>query len=174
MSSTSVPWVWGVGKLPARQRLTIFSHQTALTDLPAFDVRPLVAFDIQRDSSKSREQDDGLDTSLLKINNLVAECQSELLALELTRDIGTREGPVEDGDGASEHTLHGLAGEALGVLRPLNGDGARAADIGNDDGRTNVTRAVALYLTVWGESETVGLFTEVLNHVVALGFTVDE
>ena len=117
---------------------------------------------------------DSLDATLLEINDLVTESESELLALNLTRDIGTREGPVEDGDGSSKHTLHGLLGNALGVLRPLNGDGAGTADIGGDDGGTDVTRTVALYPTVLGESETVELFTEVLNHVVTLGFTVDE
>ena len=116
----------------------------------------------------------GLDATLLEIDDLITESESELLALNLTRDIGTREGPVEDGDGSSKHTLHGLLGNALGVLRPLNGDGAGTADIGGDDGGTNVTRTVALYPTVLGESETVELFTEVLNHVVTLGFTVDE
>ena len=100
MSSTSVPWVWGVGKLPARQRLTIFSHQTALTDLPAFDVRPLVAFDIQRDSSKSREQDDGLDTSLLA-----------LVVFGLSR-------PVKESDNILRH-LGCCSGSAVWVLDEL-------------------------------------------------------
>ena len=115
---------------------------------------------------------DSLDATLLEIDDLVTESESELLALNLTRDIGTREGPVEDGDGSSKHTLHGLLGNALGVLRPLNGDGAGTADIGGDDGGTDVTRTVALYPTVLSESETVELFTEVLDHVVTLGFTV--
>lgn len=100
MSSTSVPWVWGVGKLPARQRLTILSHQTALTDLPAFDVRPLVAFDIQRDSSKSREQDDGLDTSLLA-----------LVVFGLSR-------PVKESDNILGH-LGCCSGSAVWVLDEL-------------------------------------------------------
>ena len=117
---------------------------------------------------------DSLDTSLLKIDDLVAKRESELLALELARDIGTRERPVEDGDGPSEHTLHGLAGEALSVAGPLDGHGARTADIGDNNGRANVTRTVALNPCVLGEDEAFELFTEVLYHVVTLGFPVDK
>ena len=91
--------------------------------------------------TKSRLVDlDSLDTSLLKVDDLVAKRESELLALELARDIGTRERPVEDGDGPSEHTLHGLTGEALRVAAPANGHGLGAADVRNDDGRANVAK----------------------------------
>ena len=82
---------------------------------------------------------DSLDTSLLKIDDLVTKRESELLALELARDIGTGEGPVQDGDGASEHALHGLARKALREAAPANGDGLGAADVRHDDRGTDVT-----------------------------------
>jgi hypothetical protein len=42
---------------------------------------------------------DGEDAGLLEVDNLVAKGEGELLALDLLRDVGTGEGPVEDGDG---------------------------------------------------------------------------
>lgn len=117
---------------------------------------------------------DGTDTSVLKVDDLVAERKRELHALDLAGDIGTGERPVEDGDGASQHTLHGLGGKALSVLGPLDGDGARAGDVGDDDGRADVAGTVGLDPAVLGEDEAMEALTEVLNHVVTLGLTVDE
>ena len=89
--------------------------------------------------TKSRLVDlNGLDASLLKVHNLIAESKRKLLALELTGDVGTRERPVEDRDRASEHTLHGLAADALRVAAPTNGHGLGAADVGNQDGGTDI------------------------------------
>jgi hypothetical protein len=51
------------------------------------------------------------DAVLLKVNNLVAEGQSELLALDGLVDVVTGERPPEAGDGTSKHTLHGLLGD---------------------------------------------------------------
>lgn len=82
---------------------------------------------------------DGGDTGLLEINDLVAEGKGKLLGLELARDIRTRERPVQDSDRPSEHTLHGALGNALGVRTPLDSDGPGTADVGDDDGRTDVT-----------------------------------
>lgn len=117
---------------------------------------------------------DGVDTGVLEIDDLVAESEGKLLGLDLARDIGTREGPVEDGDGSGKHTLHGLLGDALGVRAPLDGHGGRARDVGDDDGRADVAGSVALNPTVLGEDKAVEELTEVLDHVVTLGFTVDE
>ena len=88
-----------------------------------------------------------MDAGLLKIDDFVAERKSELLGLELARDVGTRERPVEDRNGTSKHTLHRLLGDALRVARPLDGDGARAADVRNDDGGTNVTSVAKLVVS---------------------------
>ena len=89
--------------------------------------------------TKSRLIDlDGLDASLLEVDNLVTESERKLLALELTGDIRTRERPVEDGHGAREHTLHGAAGEALRVAAPAYGHGVGAADVRDNNGRAHV------------------------------------
>ena len=80
----------------------------------------------------------GLNARLLEVDNLVAEGKSKLLALELTRDIRTGEGPVENGDGAREHTLHGELGEALGVAAPAHSHGRGTADIRDNDRGTDV------------------------------------
>lgn len=115
-----------------------------------------------------------LDASLLEIDDFIAEGKSELLALELTRNIRTREGPVENGDGTSQHTLHGLVGQALSEAAPLNGHGLGTADVRDDNGGTDVTRTVALHPGVLGEDEALKLLSEVLHHVVAFGLTVHE
>lgn len=72
---------------------------------------------------------DGVDTGLLKVTDLVAESKRELLGLQFTRNIGTRERPVQDGDGTSKHALHGFLGDALGVRAPLHGHRSRATDV---------------------------------------------
>ena len=135
---------------------------------------------------------DGLDAGLLEVADFVAEGEGELTGLDLLGDIRTRERPVEDGHRASQHTLHGPLGEALSIAAPPDGHRARTADIGDDDGRADVTksrsmrleqtirekdhipRSVALNPGVLSEDETVKLFTEVLNHVIALRLSVDE
>ncbi len=117
---------------------------------------------------------DSTDTTLLQVNDLITKSERELFALNLTRDICTRERPVEDSDGPSEHALHGLGGDTLGVLAPLNGDGTGAADVGDEDGRANITRTVALDPSILGEDEAVKALAEILHHVVTLGLTVDE
>ncbi|KAI3484742.1 hypothetical protein L1887_52028 [Cichorium endivia] len=117
---------------------------------------------------------DGADTGLLEVDDLVAEGEGDLLGLNLLADVGTGEGPVEDGDGAGEHALHGLLGEALGVRRPADGHGRRAADVRDDDGGADVARAERLDPGVLGEDEAVEQFAEVLHHVVTLGLAVDE
>lgn len=116
----------------------------------------------------------GADAGVLEVDNLITESKSELLALDLTRDIRAREGPVEDGDGTSQHTLHGAGGQALSIPAPLDGDGAGTADVGDQDGRADVAGAVALDPTVLGEDEAVKALAEVLHHVVALRLAVDE
>ncbi|KAH9943489.1 golgi-body localization protein domain-containing protein [Epithele typhae] len=80
----------------------------------------------------------GLDASLLQVDDLVAEGEGELLALELTGDIRTREGPVEDSHRTGKHTLHRAAREALSVAAPAHSHRLGAADVGDDNGGTNV------------------------------------
>ena len=97
-----------------------------------------------------------------------------MFGLELARNIGTGEGPVEDGNWAGQHSLHWFLCNALSVAAPFDSNRVRTTNIGNDDGRADISRAVALNPTVLSEDKSVELFTEVLNHVVSLRFTVDE
>ncbi len=83
---------------------------------------------------------DGADAGFLEVNDLITESKSQLLGLEFAGDVSAGEGPVEDGNWASKHTLHGPLGEALSVATPANGHGARAADIGDDDGGSDVSK----------------------------------
>jgi hypothetical protein len=82
---------------------------------------------------------DGTDATCLEIDHLVTESKGKLLGLDLTGHIGARERPVEDGDGTSQHALHGGLGETLGVGAPLDSHWARTRDVGDNDGRTNVS-----------------------------------
>ena len=117
---------------------------------------------------------DHSDASGLKVNNLVAESESELLSLDGLVDIVTGERPTQTSDGTSEHTLHGLGGDGSGVLRLLDGHRSRAGDITDDDRRTHAAGAVRLNPGVGGENVTSEALTEVLHHVVTLGLAVDE
>jgi len=114
----------------------------------------------------------GEDTGLLEVDNLVTKSESELLALNLLGDIGTGEGPVEDGDGTGKHTLHGALGEGLSVGRPSDSDRSGSGDVGNDDRRTNVSGSVRLDPGVLGEDESREVLSEVLRHVVSLSLSL--
>ena len=81
---------------------------------------------------------------LLKIDNLVAKSESELLALDRLVHVITREGPAETSDGAGKHALHGLLGDRSGILGLLDGHGRRTRDIADNDGRADATRAIRL------------------------------
>ena len=56
----------------------------------------------------------------------------------------------------------------------LDGNRGGTADIGDDDGRANISRTIALSPSVLGEDKSIKTFAEVLNHVVPLGLAVDE
>lgn len=87
---------------------------------------------------------DDEDAVLLKVDDLVTEGQSELLALNRLVDVVTRERPPEAGDGSSKHALHGLLGDRRSVLGLLDGHGSRARDVADNDGRPHAARAVRL------------------------------
>jgi len=97
-----------------------------------------------------------------------------LFGLKLTRNVGTGEGPVEDGDWTGQHSLHWFLRDALSVAAPFDGDRVGTTNIGDDDGRADISRAVTLNPTVLSEDESIEMFTKVLDHVVPLRFTVDE
>ena len=117
---------------------------------------------------------DDLDTGSLEVNNLVAQSESELLGLDGLVNVVTGERPAQTGDRASQHTLHGLVGNRHGVLGLLDGHGVGTRDVTNNDGGTDATRTVRLDPGVGGEDVTSQALTEVLDHVVTLGLTVDQ
>jgi hypothetical protein len=59
---------------------------------------------------------DHIDTSGLKVDNLIAESESQLLGLDGLVDIVTREGPSETGDWTCQHALHWLLGDGNSVF----------------------------------------------------------
>lgn len=117
---------------------------------------------------------DDVNASGLEVNNLITESQSKLLSLDGLVNIITRERPSQAGDGSSQHTLHGLAGDRDGVLGLLDGHGSRAGDVTDNDGRSDASRTVALNPGVGGEGIAIQALTEVLDHVVSLRLTVNE
>lgn len=116
---------------------------------------------------------DDVDAVGLEIDDLITEGQSKLLALDGLVDVDTGERPPQAGDGASKHALHGLLRDGGGILGLLDGHGSGARDVTNDDRGTDATRAIRLDPGVGGEDVAVEALTEVLDHVVALGLTVD-
>ena len=72
---------------------------------------------------------DRADTFLLEINDFVTERKGQLLGLQFARSILARERPIQNSDGTSEHTLHWLLSEPLGVATPSNSHGSRTTDI---------------------------------------------
>ncbi|KAK1242143.1 hypothetical protein MKX07_000129 [Trichoderma sp. CBMAI-0711] len=117
---------------------------------------------------------DDVDAGGLEVDDLVTQSQSELLGLDGLVDVVTGERPSQAGDGSSQHTLHGLAGDGDGVLGLLDGHGGGAGDVADNDGGSDASRAVALDPGVGGEGIAVQALTEVLDHVVTLRLTVDE
>lgn len=149
--------------------------QTESTDSPGQVVLALLAGTERETLTESGLVDlDDLDAGSLEVNNLVTEGKSQLLSLHGLVDIVTGERPAETGDGPSEHTLHGLLGDRDGVLGLLDGHGGRTRDVTDNDGRTHATGSVTLDPGVGGEDVTSQALTEVLDHVVTLGLTVDE
>lgn len=87
---------------------------------------------------------DDEDTVLLKINNLIAESEGELLSLDRLVNVITRERPPEASDGPSEHALHGLLGDRGSVLALLDGHRGRTGNVTHDDRGTHATGTVRL------------------------------
>ncbi|KAF3806612.1 putative 5-methyltetrahydropteroyltriglutamate--homocysteine methyltransferase, partial [Colletotrichum gloeosporioides] len=119
---------------------------------------------------------DDVDAGGLEVDDLVAESQSKLLGLDGLVNVVTGERPAQAGDGTSKHALHDALGVSSSVLGLLDGHGlvVAARDVTDNDGGTDAAGSVGLDPGVGGEDVTVHALTEVLNHVVTLGLTVDE
>ena len=84
------------------------------------------------------------------------------------------EAPRQDGDGACQHALHGLAGQRLGIGGPVHRDGFLAGNISPQDGRAGAAAAVGLDPAVDRHVKAFEVFGKVLDHVVAFGLAVDQ
>lgn len=157
-----------------RRVLDTGSRQTERVDSPGKVTIPVDLAERETLTDSRLIDLNGEDAGLLKVDDLVAESEGELTRLNLPRDIGTWERPVEDGDGSSEHTLDWLLRQRLGVRRPTDGHGCGTRDVRNDDGGTNVTGAIRLNPGVLSELESSEALSEVLNHVVTLGLSMNE
>ena len=116
----------------------------------------------------------GGDTGGLQVGHLVAQGQTDLVGNLAQGQVVAREGPRDDRDGAGEHALDGLVGQRLGVGGPSHGHGRGARDVAPQDRRARAARAVGLHPAVARGCEAVEQLGEVLDHVVTLGFAVDE
>lgn len=114
------------------------------------------------------------NAGLLQINDLVTNGKGELGADDRARDIVTDKGPLQAGDGAGQHTLHGLGGQGLSEDGLVDGHGVDAVDITKDDWGTDAAGAVGSDPAVLGEVVTPEALTKVGDHVVTLGLTVDK
>ncbi|MNY34638.1 hypothetical protein D3C86_1689940 [compost metagenome] len=117
---------------------------------------------------------DHLRPGRLEIVDLVADGERDLPACQASGDIVADKGPVEDRHRSGQHALDRLVGKRLGIFPPADRHRFRTRHITEDDGRTHVTRAVALHPRMLGEGETGKLFTEILHHVIALELTMHE
>lgn len=113
------------------------------------------------------------NTSLLQINDLVTDGKGELGADDRAGDVITDEGPLQAGDGASQHTLHGLGGQRLSIDGLFDSHRVDAVDITKDDWGTDATGAVGSDPAVLGEDIALETLTKVGDHVVTLGLAVD-
>ena len=117
---------------------------------------------------------DGGDAGSLEVGYLVAQGQTDLVGNLAQGQVVAREGPRDDRDGTGEHALDGLVGQRLGVGGPSHGHGRGARDVAPQDRRARAARTVGLYPAVARGCEAVEQLGEVLDHVVTLGFAVDE
>ena len=114
------------------------------------------------------------NSGVLKIGNLVAQSQTDLISNLGQRQVIAREGPSDDGDRTSQHALDRVIGQRLRVTCPFNSHRVRTDNVAPQNRRTSATRTIRLDPAVLRRSETFKLFSKVLNHIVTLCFTVDQ
>ena len=117
---------------------------------------------------------DNSNSGVLKIGDLVAQSQTDLISNLGQRQIIAREGPGDDGDRTSQHALNRVIGQRLRVTCPFNSHRVRTDNVAPQNRRTGATRTIRLDPAVLRRSETFKLFSKVLNHIVTLCFTVNQ
>ena len=112
--------------------------------------------------------------SFFQIQNLFADRQTDLESHLPQRNVLTRERPIQDRHRTSEHPFDRFVGKTLRIFRIEHGDRVFASDITEDDRRLDASCSVGLYPGFFGKYVSSQVFAEEFNHVVALGFAVDQ
>jgi hypothetical protein len=76
--------------------------------------------------------------------------------------------PVENGDRASQHALHGTLCNTLSILWPEDSLGLRSAHITKDDWWLHTSGVIRLHPPISREAETLKLLAKILHHVISL------
>ncbi|MPN18668.1 hypothetical protein SDC9_166031 [bioreactor metagenome] len=117
---------------------------------------------------------DDFDARFLQIENLFADRQTDLESHLPQRNVLTRERPIQDCHRTSEHPFDRFVGKTLRIFRIEHGDRVFASDVPENDRRLDASCSVGLYPSFFGKHVSSQVFAEEFNHVVALGFAVDQ
>ena len=117
---------------------------------------------------------DDADARRFEIRNLIGQRQTDLVGGDPQVDIVADERPRQDRHRTGEHALDRTRGAGRGVTRPADGDRLGTGHVPEEDRRASAPRPVGLHPSVLGSCEAVEVLGEVLDHIVAFGFPVDE
>lgn len=135
---------------------------------------PVAALERQPFTQRRFVNLDDADARGFEIRHFITQRQRNLFGDSFARDILTRERPAENSHRTGQHAFHRFVGQRLRVLRPLDGDRRRAADVADNDRRLHAAGAVALHPAVLGKDKAIKVLAEILHHVVTLGFAVHQ
>ena len=117
---------------------------------------------------------DDLRAGVHQVGDLLTQCQGDLVGGDRQGLIITDKRPGQDGHRTGEHALDRPVGQALGVGEPPHRHRLRAGDGAEQDRRTHTAGTITLDPAVAGGEEPVEKLREVLHHVIAFRFTVDQ
>ena len=143
-------------------------------DRPVQVVVPLALAQGQALAQRGLVDLDDAHAGFFQIQHFLADGQRQLLAGGGARLVVAHKRPVQDGDRAGEHALHGLGRQRLGVGNPLHRHGLGAGDVAKQNRRLDAARAVGLHPAELAESVALQLFAKVFDHVVALGLAMHQ
>ena len=135
-----------------RFRLYAAVHKAECRDRPA----QVIAFPIALAQGEFFAQGGLVDLNDLQpvrfeVKHFFTDRQRDLQRAFAERNVLAGEGPVQDGDGAGQHALHRLFGQALRIDRPFDRHRLIARNIAPDDGRLYATRTVGLHPRLFSE-----------------------
>ena len=109
-----------------------------------------------------------------EVEDLIGESQGDLVGGFAQRHVVANERPGEDRHRTGEHALDSPRRLLGGVSRPFHGDRIRAGHIAEENRGTGASGSIGLHPPVVGGREAVEVLGEVLDHVIAFGFAVDD